>query len=137
LTVYVCPFELRVERLMNRILLIAASAILFAGCTPAPVEQRPSASQQEIDAVQRNYAACLTSAAQKLDDGISDAATIARAMVPECHAEFMQYAELFARPMNPNARSIYWQEVSTGSVELDKATGIVLKWRSYQSNTQH
>jgi len=65
---------------------IACAAILglaIAGCADAP------ASQVEKDAADTELFTCLSSAAARLDDGRSDAGTVAVAVIGACGREFV------------------------------------------------
>ena len=107
-----------------RIIAACTLALLLAGCTTSP----PKASDQERNEVMPALNACLDAAARKLDDGKSEASTIALGLRPSCTAEFARSREVYARSLNPMASQMYhrmdeeaFMQVATAAVLNERA----------------
>lgn len=115
---------------MNNAIRIFSSAVLiasFAGCaTSQPVE--PPASEAERDAAVVAYMNCLIPFAKKLDDGRSDAKTIAQAMRGACSREVGTVYETMSRGENNAVKLGMWQGMS--SIEESSAVQVVLATRN-------
>jgi len=72
--------------------------------------------------------ACLHAAARKLDDGRSEASTIALGLRPLCAAEFVRSRDVFGRHLNPVARQMYDQKEQAAFIQI--ATAVVLDERA-------
>jgi hypothetical protein len=86
-----------------RILAACLFALAVVGCATKP----PEATDQERTDATRAFIACVHAAAVKLDDGKSDASTIALATRPSCAAEFARVTDTYARGMNPDESNMY------------------------------
>jgi hypothetical protein len=71
---------------------------------------------------------CLRAAARKLDDGRSEASTIALGLRPSCAGEFARSRDVFGRNLNPTAREIYDQKDQAAFIQV--ATSVVLEERT-------
>jgi hypothetical protein len=106
-------------------ILIIASACV-AGCSSAP--QAIEATEQEKDDAATAWISCLAASAEDMDDGISDASTVAVAVAAMCHSEFLASRETFSRGMNAPTRTMF--ERGAGDMEIENATIAVLKARA-------
>ena len=106
-------------------------ALLFLCLTACASSAPPPASAAEIDAASGNLANCLGRAAEQLDDGKSDAATIGLAIEPLCTAQFSQLSAVIGRGLNPAAYNLYLEKNTASQLEI--ATGMVLKVRSLRA----
>jgi hypothetical protein len=82
-----------------RTIAACALALTLAACAT----NRPALSEQDRDDALLAMNACLDAAARKLDDGTSEASTIALGMRPSCAAEFARSRDVYASAMNPEA----------------------------------
>jgi hypothetical protein len=73
------------------------------------------------------YMSCLHSAALKMDDGKSDAASVALAIEPLCAKEFENSISIYGQGMNPEAQAMFENNVQGRQMEL--ATMAVLDER--------
>jgi hypothetical protein len=111
---------------MGHGLLIVIIAICLFGCTNASSVVEAS-SQEKTDTFDALFA-CLHSAAKKLDDGRSDATSIAFGMRPICEGEFRRTRDIEGRKLNPMARRLYDQKDSEAFLSI--ATTVVLDERA-------
>jgi hypothetical protein len=103
------------------IIALACCALLGA-CMP-----QPAASLSELVEATGNHMKCLIRAAQKIDDAISDAATIAAITRPLCHGEFLEELRLVGGGRSwRDRRSI---EETFGPHENERAVVAVLRAR--------
>ena len=72
---------------------------LLAGCAATPAPATPASKGEQAEAT-RQYMNCLIPYAKQMDDGRSDAQTIARAMAGACPPEFNTYLETITRGNN-------------------------------------
>lgn len=100
-------------------------AVLLTSCNPPS----PTATDEEKQAAQTARVACPRNAARKLDDGKSDATTIAVAMHEMCVAEYMKSIEVFTRFLDNDqfARQEFAARELPGEIRL--ATMIILELR--------
>jgi hypothetical protein len=82
-----------------RIIAACAFALAVVGCTTEP----PKATEQERKEATEPFIICLHAAIARLDDGKSDAQSIALAARPSCAAEFARATDTYARGLNPAA----------------------------------
>src|ERR1700733_6583849 len=107
----------------------------LAGCeatpAPKPTELLPATTGEQKITAARTYWQCLASKARAVDDHISDAMTVARAIKGSCPFEMAQYAKATegGRPVE------YWtQEINVQrSIELDTALSSVLAERKQRN----
>jgi hypothetical protein len=107
-----------------RIAAACALALTIGGCASNP----PPATDQERSDVVAELDACLHAAARKLDDGRSEASTVALGLRPLCAAEFVRSRDVFGRHLNPAARRMYDQKEEAAFVQI--ATAVVLEERA-------
>jgi hypothetical protein len=96
---------------------------LVACASPLP----PRASAAQIDAAETSLSNCLGQAAERLDDGKSDAATVGLAIEPVCAGQFYQLEALNGQGLNPAAYNLYLEKARPRALEF--ATGMVLRVR--------
>jgi hypothetical protein len=75
---------------------------------------------------------CLFANARKIDDGRSDASTIALALRPSCAAEYARSRDVYGRELNPEARRMFDREEDAQFLQL--ATKVVLVERAKSQN---
>lgn len=100
-------------------LILAAVAVLLV--------QNGQASEEEKIAATRSYFDCLFKAAEDLDDGISDAASVARGITPGCLSKLQAVGEVYGRGSNSNVRSIVARRFE--EEQYGRATQVVLAVR--------
>ena len=66
----------------------------------------------------RAYISCLHSAPRKIDDGKSDAMSVALALKPLCVAEFTKSVKIQGQGMNPQARRMFEDRVAARQLEI-------------------
>ena len=97
---------MRAGDLAVRIIIACALAILLAGCETKPAPPAAATSEEREQAL-IVLNACLQAAARKLDDGRSEASTVALSVRPSCAAEFARSRDVYARSLNPQASQMY------------------------------
>ena len=85
------------------------------------------ASEEPKQKAMKDYMGCLEAAAAKMDDGKSDAMTVAMAIKPLCAGEFAQSVKLSGSGLSPYARNLFEEKVQANQLEL--ATTAVLDHR--------
>lgn len=93
---------------MNRIA-TAALLLILAGCV-APPPVLPHATKAEQQEATGAYMNCLVPYAKELDDGRSDAKTIAQAMRGSCQKEFESIIETSSRGENEAVQRMMRQQ---------------------------
>jgi len=109
---------------------IACLSMPLFVCLVACANPTRPASQAEIDAAASDYTNCLNKAAERLDDGKSEVATIALAIEPICADQFSRSTETYGRGMDPT--DVLYRDIVQGR-QLQLATGAVLNVRSQRS----
>ncbi|WP_158816925.1 hypothetical protein [Methylocapsa sp. S129] len=79
----------------------AILALIVAGCAAEP----PPATQAEKDSSELALFTCLSSASKQLDDGRSDAGTVAIAVMGGCGREFVAVDEVQFRGLSLDMRA--------------------------------
>ncbi len=97
-------------------------SVLVCGCAT-----RPAATDAEKTSAMQDFVACSYETAKRLDDGMSDASTIALAVEPNCRSQFQRTKDLQAQAMNPEAARMF--NAKADDAELGLVTQIVLKER--------
>ena len=110
---------------------LAACANPTAPAAMAQASRAAPASMAEIDAATTDLGNCLGRAAERLDDGQSDAATVGLAIEPVCAAQFSQLAEINGRSLNPATYNLYLEKARPHQLEF--ATNVVLKVRALRA----
>lgn len=114
---------------MKKSLVIIASITILAGCAAQQVTQT-AASDAEKRATVVAYSNCLIPYAKNLDDGRSDAKTIAQAMRGACAKESAALYETSSRGENDAVKEMIRQRF--GSLKDDLALKVVLDVRHSQ-----
>jgi hypothetical protein len=99
-----------------------ACCALFGACM-----FHQAASPAELMEATANHMECLLRAARRIDDAISDAATIASITRPLCHAEFQEELRLVSR--GQTQREQQFLEDRLGAAENGRAVVAVLRAR--------
>jgi hypothetical protein len=93
-----------------------------------PRSQQPPATEKEKRDAFFAYFSCLDTAAREMDDGRSDASTIALGIKSLCASQFARTVELEGRSLNPAARQLF--ESKAQSSQLEMAAQAVLAGRA-------
>ena len=110
-----------------RIIITCTIVTLLAGCETKPPAPPPATSGEREQAVIA-LNACLQAAARKLDDGKSEASTVASALRPSCSAEFARSRDLYARGLSSQQASQY--HLQDDQAFKQAATNAVLEERA-------
>jgi hypothetical protein len=105
--------------------------LALAGCVTAEAQAPMPVTEQEEQATDFAWFRCLQNAVRKMDDGVSDASTIAMAVAPMCSREFAAVVEVYERkrpPSNPAVRRMFEQGVQRQN--QNKALQFVLEHRT-------
>jgi hypothetical protein len=106
-----------------RIIAACILALTLGGCATKP----PAATNQERDDAMAALDSCLHAAARKLDDGRSEASTIALGLRPSCAGEFARSRDVYGSQLNPAASQIYHRTDDQAFIQV--ATAAVLDER--------
>lgn len=99
--------------------------LALAACTTTP--RLPPASEEEQSASVARFVACLNKNAPKLDDRVSDASTIASALIDgPCAVEFAASKETYTRNMTERERIVF---EANATAPHQVAVDIVLRHR--------
>jgi hypothetical protein len=108
--------------MMKSAIAALVSSVLVCGCAT-----RPAATDAEKTLAMQDFVACSYETAKRLDDGMSDAATIALAVEPNCRSQFQKTKDLQAQAMNLETSRMF--NAKADEAELGLVTEIVLKVR--------
>lgn len=108
--------------MIKHIGVFAAMALALSGCV-----DRPVATQEQQDSARRAYISCLRMRVAELDDGVSDAASVALAASGVCGPEYQRAIDAAGSDLNPAARRIFEARMEDKRVSL--ATATVLQMR--------
>jgi hypothetical protein len=97
-----------------------------------PRSQQPPATEKEKRDAFFAYFSCLDAAAREMDDGRSEASTIALSIKSLCASQFARTVELEGRSVNPAARRSFGSKVQDSQLEM--ATQAVLAGRADRAN---
>jgi hypothetical protein len=106
------------QQLQQRMTSLTAPQGLVAIPRLSPFGQQAeigSATGQERQQAADRYASCLTTMAGRLDDRVSDAATIARAIEPICRAEYDAWRAVMRRGAARETLAVLDQAITDGS----------------------
>lgn len=101
---------------------------------PAPPVSGPPASTYDKEKAMDMYLACLQANARKIDDGKSDAATIAFAIKDFCRSERAKVLAVYAQGMSNNAKHKFYAKLA--DEEMATATQVVLLRRADATRTE-
>ena len=96
---------------------------MLPACSTTP----PPATESEKNAALMAYLTCLHDAARKMDDGKSDAMSVALTIKPLCAGEFRTVVKVRGRDMNREAFGMFEDRMEPKQLEL--ATTAVLDER--------
>jgi hypothetical protein len=113
-----------------RIVAALALTLMLADCAA----NQPAVSEQDRDNALLTLNACLDAAARKLDDGTSEASTIALGMRPSCAGEFARSRDVYASNLNPAAAQIFHRSDDQDFIQV--ATAAVLTERANRRQHQ-
>ncbi len=102
--------------------------VILLTTTCLAASQQPPATEKEKRDAYFAYFSCLDAAASEMDDGRSDASTIALGVKSLCASQFAPTVELERRSLNPAARR--WFESKVQNSQLEMATRAVLPGRA-------
>lgn len=114
--------------LVVRIIITCTLILSLAGCETKP--PAPPATSENREQVLSALNACLQAAARKLDDGRSEASTVALALRPSCAAEFGRWRDLYARSLSSQASQMYHKRDDEAFKQA--ATNAILEERAQQ-----
>jgi len=78
------------------------------------------------------YKSCLESNVAELDDGISDAKTIAHALSLACNKEYLDAFTFFSKSLkNKQQRNIFMEQANLKESKIELALPKVLEYRAY------
>jgi outer membrane murein-binding lipoprotein Lpp len=105
------------------------SSFFVSGCATRSVAvHEPRATKAEIDAAMHKYVACIARTVPTLDDGISDASTVAAAAFASCHQAWSVMEATEIRGENKAFVSAYLRTMQNH--ELAFPTTVVLSMRA-------
>lgn len=85
-------------------MLIAIPLLLATACAAPPVQRDKNADRAAIRESVRLENACAMASAPSIDDGISDAATVALALALRCHNEYAATTEVVCATLDNDAQ---------------------------------
>ena len=100
--------------------------VTLSGCAGQQASL-PKISVEEENLITENWANCVARSITALDDGISDARTIARATVGACPDEFKKFFDSFTQNDNSAVKRSLW--LKRHELQSDFALPLVLKVR--------
>lgn len=108
--------------LSTRISVACVFTLTVIGCAS------PEASRQEKDAALNSLNVCIYNNIHKLDDGRSDATSIALGLKGLCGAQFAHSRDVFAESLNPEAARMFHADDDAAFLQF--ATTAVLEERA-------
>jgi len=121
---------------MKSVTLAAVAASVLTACS-TPYDPTayvrtygPEPTKEQIEQAKTSLIKCLYRVAPTVDDGISDAGTIGRAVAGQCTSHSDEYARVRTWPMTDMQRAEYYRGWYAQQVDL--ATTAVLKIRAEQ-----
>ena len=108
--------------------------LVLAGCAEMRKATKPS--QQEVDAASAAVRGCLESKVALVDDGTSDAMTIAQSLTSLCRNEFHEFAYIHIKNENPHVQQMFYDKIERSKDNLNTALVYVLKYRISQKEDQ-
>lgn len=110
---------------LTKTVAVLSLLMVTAGCTTTP--RLPPASEEEQNASVAKFVACLYKNVAKVDDRVSDASTIAAALVEgPCAADYEASKETYTRNMSDRERIMFEAKLTTTH---QVAVDIVLRHR--------
>jgi hypothetical protein len=108
--------------------------LVMMACETVP--QAQPATDQEMDAAFKAMFDCLETFARKMDDGTSDASSVALGVQGMCRREFNRTIEVGERGLNPVARRTFEKKVQPENLLHENAVQMVLKVRKDRKRPQ-
>jgi hypothetical protein len=110
-------------------LLILALCLLLSSChtPPARPPPLPPPSEEAFQEAEHELFDCLQQKIPVLDDAVSEARTVAAAVVSACARQFHRAAEVYGRRLSPDAQRLYRAQVQSSYIEI--ALAAVLDYR--------
>ena len=128
-----------VEMIVRQLTVGLAVLGVAVGCSsephPArysPLTSEPQASKSEKEAATSTYVDCVLREVGDLDDGRSDARTIAMAVRGLCRSAYLRSLNVHTQGESAAYKRGYYQEAQNSDIEL--ATTAVLRWRSQRTS---
>jgi len=90
----------------------------------------------EVDAASAAVRGCLESKVALVDDGTSDAMTIAQSLTSLCRNEFHEFAYIHIKNENPHVQQMFYDKIERSKDNLNTALVYVLKYRISQKEDQ-
>jgi hypothetical protein len=111
------------------------AALLLAGCAA----QRPQLTEQQRDQVNHDFVACLHAAANKLDDGISPASTVALGLRSLCNRELNAVGDAIIARAGGSlyAANVYQQRYEDEIFMREATTAVLIERANRAGETNH
>lgn len=115
-----------------RCLVILTLCLGLSSChtAPAPPPPLPQSSEEAFQGAEHALFDCLQQKIRLLDDAVSDARTVAEAVVSACASQFHMAAALYGKRLSPDDRRVYLDHVPSSYIEI--ALPAVLDYRRSQ-----
>ncbi|WP_141755083.1 hypothetical protein [Burkholderia plantarii] len=115
----------------NLAILGLAAAIALSGCATRHRHGMTHATDEQVKAAQDFYIQCVKENTLRLDDGKSDARTVAIAIASECSSQYRTMSTLAASQMpNPRTFDYFMQDAMLDKNRIDPLIGTVLSHRT-------
>lgn len=128
-----------VETIVRQLTIGLAVPAVAVGCSSEPQSARysqaasePKASKSDKEAATSAYVDCVIREVREIDDGRSDARTIAMAVRSLCRSAYLRSINVQTQGESVAYKRAYYQEAQNGDLEL--ATTAVLRGRSQRTS---
>lgn len=115
-------------RMTMRSPLLGLLSLTLAACIPAPVAYAQAALDAERAAAAEAWKVCMAQAAADLDDGVSDASTIATGVKASCSTHMKRMVGLFSKGMS--MATVENMERKGEASAIEQSTAAVLRYRA-------
>jgi len=108
---------------------ITSTCCLLLGCAS---QDGTLTMEQEVmrERAMNNYVDCTNSGAERLDDGKSDALTIAKGIASMCHSEYQQSLAASSAGLNNRARHYFYKKMNSSQQVTNGPLNAVLLERA-------
>jgi len=115
-----------------RCLVILTLCLVLSSCqtAPAPPPPLPQSSEEAFQVAEHALFDCLEQKIRLLDDAVSEARTVAAAVVAACASPFHTAAAVYGKRLAPDDRRMYLEHVPSSYIEI--ALPAVLDYRRSQ-----